>query len=95
MAKLKTRDFEHASPYNPEGVDGMRAVYVLRHAGQPELYHGLPKDPQVGTSINLWKGALKSLATAGFITTSVGLICHYVDIGPNKEVDGGEGDHHE
>ncbi len=62
-------------------------IYVLRRANQPELYHGLPKDPQIDTSINLWKGALKPLAAAGFIATFAGLIYHYIGIRPNEEVD--------
>ena len=95
VAKLKARGFEHAGLYNPEGVGGTHVMYVLHHANQPELYHGLPKDPQIDTSINLWKGALKPLAAAGFIATFAGLIYHYIGIGPNKEVDDDEEDHHE
>jgi hypothetical protein len=45
--------------------------------------------------INLWKGALKPLAAAGFIATFAGLIYHYIGIGPNKEVDDDEEEHHE
>ncbi|VDZ78943.1 formate dehydrogenase, nitrate-inducible,iron-sulfur subunit [Salmonella bongori] len=59
VKKLKARGFEHAGIYNPDGVGGTHVMYVLHHANQPELYHGLPKDPQIDTSINLWKGALK------------------------------------
>jgi len=95
VAKLKARGYEHAGLYNPEGVGGTHVMYVLHHANQPELYHGLPKDPQIDTSINLWKGALKPLAAAGFIATFAGLIYHYIGIGPNKEVDDEEEDHHE
>ena len=62
---------------------------------QPELYHNLPKDPAIDTSINLWKGALKPLSAAGFIATFAGLIYHYIGIGPNKEVDDDEEEHHE
>lgn len=47
-------------------------MYVLHHADQPELYHGLPKDPKIDTSVSLWKGALKPLAAAGFIATLPG-----------------------
>lgn len=43
VAKLKARGFEHAGLYNPEGVGGTHVMYVLHHANQPELYHGLPK----------------------------------------------------
>ncbi|EOA7101748.1 formate dehydrogenase N subunit beta transmembrane domain-containing protein, partial [Escherichia coli] len=38
---------------------------------------------------------LKPLAAAGFIATFAGLIFHYIGIGPNKEVDDDEEDHHE
>ena len=62
---------------------------------QPELYHKLPKEPQIDTSISLWKGALKPLAAAGFIATFAGLIYHYIGIGPNKEVDDDEEKHDE
>ena len=58
--------------YNPEGVGGTHVMYVLHHADQPELYHGLPKDPKIDTSVSLWKGALKPLAAAGFIATFAG-----------------------
>ena len=87
VAKLKARGYEHAGVYNPEGVGGTHVMYVLHHADQPELYHGLPKDPKIDTSVSLWKGALKPLAAAGFIATFAGLIFHYIGIGPNKEVD--------
>ncbi|MEJ8715014.1 formate dehydrogenase N subunit beta transmembrane domain-containing protein, partial [Klebsiella pneumoniae] len=70
-------------------------MYVLHHADQPELYHKLPKEPQIDTSISLWKGALKPLAAAGFIATFAGLIYHYIGIGPNKEVDDDEEKHDE
>lgn len=81
------------SLYSPRRLD----FRVASHSrdNQPELYHGLPKDPQIDTSINLWKGALKPLAAAGFIATFAGLIYHYIGIGPNKETDDDEEDHHE
>ena len=70
-----------------------RRTYVLHHADQPELYHGLPKEPADRyTRSSLWKGALKPLAPAGFIATFAGLIYHYIGIGPNKEVDDDEED---
>lgn len=64
-----------------------------------EIYSPLPSmdeiDPKIDTSVSLWKGALKPLAAAGFIATFAGLIFHYIGIGPNKEVDDDEEDHHE
>ena len=93
--KLKARGYENAGIYNPQGVGGTHVMYVLHHNDQPELYHNLPKDPAIDTSINLWKGALKPLSAAGFIATFAGLIYHYIGIGPNKEVDEDEEEHHE
>ena len=95
VVDLKQRGYAQAGLYDPAGVGGTHVMYVLHHANQPELYHGLPKEPQIDTSINLWKGALKPLAAAGFIATFAGLIYHYIGIGPNKEVDDDEEDHHE
>lgn len=69
VAKLKARGYEHAGVYNPEGVGGTHVMYVLHHADQPELYHGLPKDPKIDTSVSLWKG----VETAG----SGWLYCHF------------------
>ncbi len=89
------RGYANAGIYNPPGVGGTHVMYVLHHADQPELYHKLPKEPQIDTSISLWKGALKPLAAAGFIATFAGLIYHYIGIGPNKEVDDDEEKHDE
>ena len=52
---LKTRLCQRRI-YNPPGVGGTHVMYVLHHADQPELYHKLPKEPQIDTSISLWKG---------------------------------------
>lgn len=57
VAKLKKRGYANAGIYNPPGVGGTHVMYVLHHADQPELYHKLPKEPQIDTSISLWKGA--------------------------------------
>ena len=85
--KLQKRGFKNAGIYDPKGVGGTHVMYVLQHADNPELYHGLPKDPQIDTPINLWKAVLKPLSVVGFIATFAGLIFHYVGVGPNKEVD--------
>ncbi|TMR10176.1 formate dehydrogenase N subunit beta transmembrane domain-containing protein, partial [Escherichia coli] len=69
-------------------------MYGLHHADQPELYHGLPKDPKIDTSVSLWKGALKPLAASGFLATFAGVIFQSVGIGPTKEVDDVEEGNH-
>ena len=41
---LKERGFENAGLYDPAGVGGTHVMYVLHHADQPALYHGLPEE---------------------------------------------------
>jgi len=95
VAQLKRRGYPHAGLYNPDGVGGTHVMYVLHHADQPGLYHGLPDDPKIDVPVNLWKGILKPLSAAGFIATFAGLIYHYVGVGPNKEMDDDEENDHE
>jgi ferredoxin len=40
---LKSRGFANAGLYDPAGVGGTHVMYVLHHADQPTLYHGLPR----------------------------------------------------
>ncbi|AFJ47823.1 formate dehydrogenase subunit beta [Shimwellia blattae] len=96
VEKLRQRGYPNAGLYNPQGVGGTHVMYVLHHADQPQLYHNLPKDPQIDVPVNLWKGILKPLSAAGFIATFAGLIFHYIGVGPNKEVDDdNEEEHHD
>lgn len=57
-------------------------MYVLQHADQPELYHGLPKDPKISPLVSLWKGAAKPLAVAAMIGAAVAGFFHYMKVGP-------------
>lgn len=95
VLELKSRGYSNAGLYNPQGVGGTHVMYVLHHADQPALYHNLPAEPKIDTSVNLWKGMLKPLSAAGFIATFAGLIYHYVGVGPNKESDDEEENDHE
>ncbi len=45
IADLKSRGFDKAGLYNPQGVGGTHVMYVLHHADQPEIYAGLPANP--------------------------------------------------
>ena len=81
ITDLKKRGFEHAGLYNPEGVGGTHVMYVLHHADQPELYHGLPKDPQISEIVKFWKSAWKPLSAAAFVATFGGLLFHYMGVG--------------
>lgn len=79
---LKHRGYKNAGLYDPEGVGGTHVMYVLHHADQPNLYHGLPKDPQISNMVSFWKGALKPISAAAFVATFAGLVFHYMAAGP-------------
>jgi len=62
---LKERGFANAGLYDPAGVGGTHVMYVMHHADQPELYHGLAKDPHISPLVSIWKGVTKPLAMIG------------------------------
>jgi formate dehydrogenase iron-sulfur subunit len=84
IADLQERGFKNAGLYNPQGVGGTHVMYVLHHADQPELYHGLPKDPQISPMVLLWKGIAKPLAMIAMGAVALGGLFHYVMKGPNE-----------
>ncbi|MBP6562589.1 MAG: formate dehydrogenase subunit beta [Neisseriaceae bacterium] len=81
---LNTRGYDNAGLYDPQGVGGTHVMYVLHHADKPELYSGLPKDPAISTTVKLWKGLLKPLATVGVAAAGLFGFFHYITVGPNK-----------
>ena len=87
IADLKNRGYQHAGLYDPEGVGGTHVMYVLHHADQPELYSNLPKDPAISTTVSLWKGLLKPLATLGIAAAGLFGFFHYITVGPNRPDD--------
>lgn len=92
VQEMKTRGFDQAGIYDPQGVGGTHVMYVLHHADQPELYHKLPKDPKISAVVEGWKGWFKPLAALGFVATLAGAAAHYMAAGPNEidEDDAGE-----
>jgi len=84
LADLKERGFQKAGLYNPSGVGGTHVMYVLQHADQPELYHGLPKDPGISPEIILWKGISKTVMNIGLGAAILAGLFHYVTQGPNE-----------
>ena len=84
IVDLKDRGFEHAGLYDPAGVGGTHVMYVLHHADQPGLYHGLPKNPRISPLVWIWKGAAKPLALAGIALAALAGFFHYTRIGPNE-----------
>ncbi len=81
---LRSRGFDKAGLYNPQGVGGTHVMYVLQHADNPEIYNGLPKDPSISAMVSLWKDGAKPLATLAFAAVAAGAFFHYVTKGPNK-----------
>ena len=68
IADLKSRGFENAGLYDPEGVGGTHVMYVLHHADKPHIYSNLPDHPVISPVVVAWKGVTKTagLAAMGF-----------------------------
>ncbi len=84
IVDLKSRGYKNAGLYDPPGVGGTHVMYVLQHADMPEIYHGLPKDPQISPMVALWKGALKPIMSLGLGLVALAGFFHYVTVGPNE-----------
>ena len=81
---LKSRGFDNAGLYDPAGVGGTHVMYVLHHADNPSLYHGLPNAPRISPMIRVWKGLSKPLAVASMAAAAVIGFFHYTRVGPNE-----------
>jgi formate dehydrogenase iron-sulfur subunit len=84
IADLKERGYENAGLYNPAGVGGTHVMYVLHHNDRPELYAGLPNQPQIADSVAFWKGDFKPWALGSIALAAVVGFIHYVSKGPNE-----------
>ncbi|MBG3090488.1 formate dehydrogenase subunit beta [Proteus terrae] len=84
VSELQTRGYDNAGLYDPQGVGGTHVMYVLHHADKPNLYHGLPENPEISSTVKFWKGIWKPLAAVGFAATFAGAIFHYLGVGPNR-----------
>jgi formate dehydrogenase iron-sulfur subunit len=85
VASLQGRGFENAGIYDPAGVGGTHVVYVLQHADKPEIYSGLPRDPHIAPTVELWKGITKPLMSAVLGVSVLAGFFHYVTQGPKEE----------
>jgi formate dehydrogenase iron-sulfur subunit len=84
VADLKSRGFDQAGVYDPQGVGGTHVMYVLHHADQPQLYAGLAPDPQISFLVRAWKGTTKPLALAVMALTALTAFFHFVRVGRNE-----------
>src|SRR5271166_6295515 len=73
-----------AGVYDPPGVGGTHAMYVLHDINNPEAYGGLPKDPHVPLLVRIWKGPLKWLGNFAIAAGIMGAAAHYIRFGPKK-----------
>jgi formate dehydrogenase iron-sulfur subunit len=87
LRDLNDRGYKNAGLYDPPGVGGTHVMYVLQHADQPQLYHGLPADPSISPLVSLWKGALKPLGLLAMVGAVAAGFLHYVKVGPVEEND--------
>ena len=85
VEKLKERGFENAGIYDPAGVGGTHVVYVLQHADKPEIYSGLPKDPHISPTVELWKGVTKPIMSAVLGVSVLAGFFHYMTKRPKEE----------
>jgi formate dehydrogenase iron-sulfur subunit len=72
----------NAGVYDPQSIGGTHVMYVLHDITQPELYGGLPANPQIPVSYTLWKYIAKPV---GLFVTLMGLLAiffHYIFNGP-------------
>ena len=74
--------FPDAGVYDPPGVGGTGVIYVLHDAKNPEHYGGLPKNPTIPVTVQLWKHPLKWLGNLAIIGGAVGVFIHYLRFGP-------------
>lgn len=74
--------FPDAGVYDPPGVGGTHVIYVLHDAKNPELYGGLPKDPHIPWTVQLWKKPLKWIGNLAIIGGVLGVFIHYLRFGP-------------
>ena len=53
--------FADAGVYDPPSVGGTHVIYVLHDATKPELYGGLPSNPQIPLTYTVWKRFAKPI----------------------------------
>ncbi|MFV0383043.1 formate dehydrogenase subunit beta [Paracoccus sp. (in: a-proteobacteria)] len=71
---LKSRGYQNAGLYDPQGVGGTHVMYVLPHADQPSLYSKLPDDPRISPVVEGWKGATKTAGMAAMGVAAAGAL---------------------
>lgn len=67
--------YTRAGVYDPAGVGGTHAMYVLRDIERPERDGGLPKDPTIPLLVRIWKGPMKWIGNLVMVDGTLGVRC--------------------
>jgi formate dehydrogenase beta subunit len=76
--------FHNAGVYDPPSVGGTHVVYVLHDITKPELYGGLPANPQIPVTFTIWKRAAKPVALLLSLLAAPVAFLHYITQGPKE-----------
>jgi formate dehydrogenase iron-sulfur subunit len=72
----------NAGVYDPQSIGGTHVMYVLHDITRPELYAGLPANPQIPMTYTLWKYVAKPIGLLIALLSLLGVFFHYVFTGP-------------
>jgi formate dehydrogenase beta subunit len=73
---------QNAGVYDPQSIGGTHVVYVLHDITRPELYGGLPANPQIPVTYTLWKYVAKPIGLAIAFLSLLAVFFHYIFTGP-------------
>src|SRR6266403_1082396 len=85
VKQLQENGHSNAGVYDPASIGGTHVIYVLHDATKPELYGGLPANPQIPVTYTVWKRVAKPIALATVGLGALGMLIHYVAYGPKRE----------
>ena len=90
LAEARTRQlreqsgFLNAGVYDPPSVGGTHVIYVLHDITKPELYGGLPANPQIPVTYTAWKRVAKPIALLLSLFAAPVAFFHYISQGPKE-----------
>ena len=76
--------FAYAGVWDPQSIKGTHVIYVLHDITQPEVYGGLPANPQIPVVYTWWKYALKPLSLLTVVLGAFAVFFHYIFYGPKR-----------
>ena len=71
-----------AGVYDPPSIGGTHVIYVLHDITKPELYGGLPANPQIPISYTFWKYIAKPIGLFIALMGLLAMFFHYIFVGP-------------